>query len=67
MKNGKSARAESQVRKWNKEAGKDLYESKITHKEPAVEGSRERILEYEKDRANQLREELQTENKHKRP
>lgn len=52
---------------YSNEAGKDLYESKITHKEPAGKGSRERILEYEKERANQLREELQTENKHKRP
>ena len=64
LKNGKSARAESQVRKWNKEAGKDIYKSEITHKEPAGKGARERILEYEKDRANKLRDELDPEKHH---
>ena len=66
LKNGKSARAESQVRKWNKEAEKDIYKSEVTHKEPEGTGSRERILEYEKERANKLRDELDPE-KHKRP
>ena len=55
LNSGKSARAEYQVRKWNKEAGKDIYTSKITHTEPSGEGSRERILEYEKKRADELR------------
>ena len=65
-KDGKSVRAESQVRKWNKEAGKDIYRSEITHQEPAGEGARVRILEYEKDRANMLKDQLDPE-KHKRP
>ena len=67
LNSGKSARAEYQVRKWNKEAGKDIYTSKITHTEPSGEGARERILEYEKNRSYKYREDLQTENRHKRP
>ena len=66
-KDGKSSRAESQVRKWNKEEGEGTYRSEITHQEPAGEGARERILEYEKNRAVDLREELLTEKKHTRP
>ena len=67
IKNGKSVRAETQVKKWNKESGDGTYKSEITHHEPAGEGSRARILDYEKERANVLREELKAENKHKRP
>ena len=67
-KDGKSVRAETQVRKWNKEAGKDIYRSEITRQEPAGEGARTRILEYEKERAKLLREgDHLTEGKHKRP
>jgi len=66
LRNGKSARAETQVYKWNKDVGKDLYESRITHEEPAGEGARAKILEYEKNRANKYRDELDPE-KHKRP
>lgn len=67
-KDGKSYRAEQQVRKWNKEEGGYIYESEITHQEPAGAGARDKILKYEKDRANTLynKEELD-ENKHKRP
>ena len=65
-KDGKSYRAEQQVRKWNKEAGYEIYESKITYKEPAGEGARDRILEYEKTRAMELKDELEKD-KHKRP
>ena len=54
----KSYRAEQQVRKWNKEAGYEKYESEITHTEPAGEGARDRILEYEKARAKVLKDEL---------
>ena len=65
---GKSYRAEQQVRKWNKEEGGYIYESEITHQEPAGAGARDKILKYEKDRANTLynKGELD-ENKHKRP
>lgn len=63
---GKSYRAEQQVRKWNKEAGYEKYESEITHTEPAGEGARDRILEYEKARAKVLEDELDN-RRHKRP
>lgn len=65
---GKSYRAEQQVRKWNKEEGGYIYESEITHQEPAGASARDKILKYEKDRANTLynKGELD-ENKHKRP
>ena len=66
-KDGKSYRAESQVRRWNKEAGEDgRYQSEITHREPAGKGARDRILEYEKRRAHELKPQLEK-NKHKRP
>jgi len=40
---------------------------KIIHTEPAGEGARDKILKYEKDRANMLRDELNKSDKHKRP
>lgn len=57
IKNGEelSARAERQVSKWNKEAGYEKFHSVITHKEPAGEGSRVKILDYEIARADYLR------------
>ena len=63
---GKSYRAEQQVRKWNKEEGRYIYESEITHQEPAGAGARDKILKYEKDRATKLREELDHD-KHQKP
>ena len=68
-KDGKSYRAESQVRKWNRLAGEDRYESVITHKEPAGKNARDKIYNYEKDRANTLRKQgqLKDEHKHKIP
>ena len=67
-KDGKSYRAEQQVRKWNKEAGGDYYESTITHHEPAGPNARSNILEYERKRSAELRKagELD-EQKHQRP
>ena len=65
-KDGKSYRAEQQVRKWNKEEGRYIYESEITHQEPAGAGARDKILKYEKDRATKLREELDHD-KHQKP
>ena len=41
---GKSYRAEQQVRKWNKEAGYEKYESEITYKVPEGPGARDKIL-----------------------
>lgn len=63
----KSYRAEQQVRKWNKSEGGDIYESQITHREPAGEGARDKILQYEKDRAKRFEEELKRSGKHQIP
>ena len=65
---GKSYRAEQQVRKWNAEAGSSKYESVITHTEPEGVGARDRILDYEKRRADHLRQHNQLDKyKHIRP
>lgn len=67
---GKSYRAEQQVPKWNKEEKPGKYISIITHKIPEGEGARDRILKYERQRADYLRELKQLDNysdKHKRP
>ena len=68
-KDGKSSRAESQVRKWNKEAGHEKDESTITHTEPAGEGASGKIYEYEKNRAKYLHNkgQLSDDYYHKRP
>ena len=65
---GKSYRAEQQVRKWNKEENTNKYKSIITHIEPEGIGSRDRILEYERKRAHYLRDMNQLDiNKHITP
>ena len=68
-KDGKSVRAESQVRKWNKKEKTNKYKSKITHKEPAGENARDKILQYEKHRADELKNNghLKDQTKHHRP
>lgn len=68
-KDGKSYRAESQVRKWNRQEGEDRYESVITHEEPSGKNARDKIYKYEKKRANTLKKQnfLDDPNKHKRP
>ena len=44
------------------------YRSIITHEEPAGEGARRKILDYEKERAKTLRQNGQLDpNKHQRP
>ena len=53
-KDGKSYRAEQQVRTLNKKAGYDKYKSEIYHHEPAGEGARDNILKIEKQRATEL-------------
>lgn len=58
----KSYRAEN----LNKKTGSERYNSEIVHYEPAGEGARDRILKYEKRRAEILKEELYS-NIHKRP
>ena len=44
-----------------------LQISTLTHNESEGNGARRRILEYEDDRSKKYREDLQTDNKHKRP
>ncbi len=68
-KDGKSYRAESQVRKWNKQEGGDIYESVITHKDPSGPNARDNILKYERQRARELKdlEQLTDKTKHQRP
>ncbi|MBO5187023.1 MAG: hypothetical protein J6B91_08240, partial [Prevotella sp.] len=68
-KDGKSYRAESQVRKWNRQEGEDRYESIITHKEPEGKNAREKIYNYERERADKLRKQgfLKDNNKHQIP
>lgn len=54
------------MRDLNKKSGSERYNSEIVHYEPAGEGARDRILKYEKKRAEILNEELYP-NIHKRP
>ena len=69
FRDNKSQRAESQVRKWNKQEDTDKYESIITHEIPGGSGSRIEILEYEKEHAEELRRlgHLRDIGKHQRP
>ena len=63
---GKSVRAESQVRKWNKAENTNRYESVITQEIQAGPGARMKALDYEKKRAELFRKELDP-NKHQFP
>lgn len=54
------------MRGLNKKTGSERYKSEIVHYEPAGEGARDRILKYEKRRAEILKEEVEP-NIHKRP
>ena len=49
-----------------KAIGYEKYHSTITHEEPAAEGARRKILDYEKKRADQVRSQLD-EARYKRP
>jgi len=53
-KDGKSYRAEQQVRALNKKAGYKKYESEVVHKIPAGKDARTEILKYEQERATEL-------------
>ena len=67
-KDGKSYRAEKQVRKWNKKENTDKYESVITKKIPKGKGARDEILKYERKRAFELHQKGELEkDKHIRP
>ena len=68
ISDGKSKRAEKQVRSLNKQAGYEKYGSEIVYFEPAGEGARWKIIEFEKVRANMLRKRGELdENIHKIP
>lgn len=66
-KGGESYSDKSQANKWNKQEGTpDRYKSKTTNRVPAGEGARQKALDYEANRASEVRSELDP-NKHKRP
>jgi len=66
-KNGESYRGNSQANKWNKQEGTPgRYESETTNRVPPGRGARQSALDYEKTRANQVRDQLDP-TKHKRP
>ncbi|MGD8219991.1 RHS repeat-associated core domain-containing protein [Pseudomonas thivervalensis] len=65
--NGKSVRAETQVRKWNNEPGNTgRYESRVIKKVPAGPGARWKIEHWERRNANRRRQELDPA-RHSRP
>lgn len=58
-----SPRANTQVRKWNKEVGRDelgkeKYSARVVRQEPAGPGARKKILEWEINNANKHRQTL---------
>ena len=66
-KTGESYRGNSQANKWNKQEGTPgRYKSETTNRVPAGQGARQKALDYEKARANQVRDQLDPE-KHKIP
>jgi hypothetical protein len=66
-KNGNSYRGTRQANQWNKEEGTPgRYQPNTTNSEPGGEGARQRALDYEKTRADQVRPQLDP-IKHKRP
>ena len=66
-KAGESYRGNSQANKWNKQEGTPgRYKSKITNRESAGSGARQKALDYEKTRADQVRDQLDP-FKHQRP
>lgn len=67
---GSSKRGNQQANKWNKnENSPGKYKATVTNKVPEGKGARQKALDYEKKRAEQLREQnqLQDRDKHKRP
>ncbi len=67
-KEGKSYRATNQVNRWNREAGCQKFDSKITEEIPAGPGARDEALKLEKKNADRLRRQQELEQKyHKRP
>jgi len=65
-KNGKSLRAEAQVRKWNRKEGANKYGSRVVKKIPPGPGARTKAMAAEVVEANKHRQTLDR-SKHKRP
>jgi RHS repeat-associated protein len=66
-KTGQSYRGNSQANKWNKQEGTPgKYQSKTTNRVTPGAGARQKALDYEKARANQVRDQLDP-RKHKKP
>ncbi|WP_281322078.1 hypothetical protein [Flavobacterium aestivum] len=66
-KSGESYRGNSQANKWNKSEGTPgRYKSNTTNRIPAGDGARQKALDYEKNRSNQVRSQLDP-TKHSRP
>ena len=66
-KTGGSYRGNSQANKWNKQEGTPgKYKAEITNRVPEGKGARQKALKYEKNRANEVRNQLDPD-KHKRP
>jgi hypothetical protein len=64
---GESYRGNSQANKWNKQEGTPgKYKSETTNRVPAGQGARQKALDYEKNRANEVRTQLDPD-KHKLP
>ncbi|WP_316015596.1 hypothetical protein [Roseobacter sp. HKCCA0434] len=55
-RDGRSSRAETQVRNWNNQTSEGRYRSEITHQNAGGEGARQDILDYEQQRAQELRD-----------
>ncbi len=67
-KDGKSSRAEKQVRDWNKDKTdpRGPYTSKVVKTVPKQKGARQKVLDWEQKNADKHRSTLQKD-KHKRP
>ena len=68
-KAGKSYRANSQVNRWNKEAGHKKFDSEVVQDFPAGPNARDKALDAEKTNAEKLRvlQQLKDPNYHKIP
>jgi len=66
-KSGESYRGKSQANKWNRQEGTPgRYRTRTTNRVPAGKDAREKALDYEKNRANKIRNQLDP-TKHSRP
>lgn len=66
-RDGKSYRAEQQVRLWNKEEGGEYFYSEVIYQIPSGANARDKILKFERWHADEVRKDLEKSNKHLRP